>query len=87
MLNGEFVFIRAERIEGISSKTNKPYDIGKLTVSDGLESFDMDINPNLVPMLGHITKGDKVKLNVEVTPGFRGTNYQVNKVDILQTAK
>lgn len=85
MLKGNYTFIRATRNEGTSQKTNKPFDIGNLTVSDGLESFDMDIKPSLVPTLGHIQKGDKIEVDVEVTTGFRGTTYQVSQVKVLQT--
>lgn len=85
MLKGEYVYIRAVRNEGTGKESKKAYDIGKITLSDGLESVEHNIKPNLVPTLFHLSKGDKVQIEIEATSGYKSTNYEVVKVLQIQS--
>lgn len=84
---GEFNFIRATRNEGISQKNGKPFDFATLVVADQYESFDLEIQPTLVPHLININKGDKVSLDITVGKNFGKTTYLVTNVKSLALAK
>lgn len=79
MFVGEYILVKTTRNQG-TSKTGQNFDIGKITISDGLESFELDINPELIPAITYIKKGDKV--NVSLTPEntFRGVRYIITNV-------
>jgi hypothetical protein len=73
------VFIRAERNKGYSEKSKKDYDFANITLSDGLESLKMDINPELVPTLS-FKKGDNVIVTVDVSESNNRTKFVVSEV-------
>lgn len=71
MLKGEgLVFIRHEHRKGISSKTDQPYEFANVTLSDGLESFKLNLDLAIIPMFERFKKGDKITITVDVLEGF-----------------
>jgi hypothetical protein len=80
MLKGDYIYIKPNRVQGISAKNQKPYDFANLTVSDGLESFEMACKPSLATALEeneNLRKGDSIVVEVELTSGQRGLEYLV----------
>lgn len=75
------VFIRAERNKGYSEKKQKDYDFANITLSDGLESLKVDINPELVEHChSAFKKGDKVAITVDITEMNSRTVFVVTEV-------
>lgn len=76
------IYIRHERNKGIS-KTDKEYDFANLTLSDGLESFKVSIEPYLceTPLLQNLKKGDKVSVSLEAFENFGKTVFSVTQID------
>lgn len=84
---GTYQFVKMNRNEGISAK-GKPFDIGKIVLSDGLESVEHDIQPNLVPALEpYLKKKDMVEVILEATTDYRGVSYIVTDVKVLSPVK
>lgn len=80
--NAVFKFIRAERSRGTSFKKDKengiPYDFGTIRVSDQHDSFNIDVDPELVDQLNsQFKKGDFIEVTYEVGERFRNTTYTV----------
>lgn len=72
-------YIRHERNAGVSSKSGKPYDFCNITLSDGLESFVMDMEHHLneSPDLLDLNKGDLINLKIDVYESFNRTQFKV----------
>lgn len=84
MLKGDnLIFIRAERVNGVKAETGREYDFGFITVSDGLESVKMSIEPSLVETQGikSLKKGDKIKITVDVVERSNRLNFVVSNVE------
>lgn len=82
MLKGtSLIYIRHERNRGVS-KTDKQYDFATATLSDGLESFKMDLLPALteMPIFQALKKGDKINIDVEVFENFGKSQYMITQV-------
>jgi len=80
MLKGEkLVFIRHEHRKGISQKNEMPYEFANVTLSDGLESFKINLDLAIVPIVERFKKGDAVNIVVDVLEGFN------NRSDFLIT--
>lgn len=87
MLAGEYTFIRHEHNQGFSEKSKKDYDFASVTLSDGIESFDMDLEQKVIPSLAGLSKGDKVQILVEPGIRFKRTVFkvvEVSPVKVLQ---
>lgn len=85
MLEGKnLIFIRHERNTGVGKESNKPYDFANLTLSDGLESFKMPIEPHLTEskLMHDLKKGDKVTITVDVFENFNRTQFIVSAVQL-----
>lgn len=81
MLKGEKLnFIRCEHRKGVSNNTGKEYEIANVTLSDGLESFTMDIEPGRIPTAKSFSKGDLVNIEVDVINGFNRTRFVVTNI-------
>lgn len=83
MLTGVFTYIRAERNQGISKpeKGSKPYDFCNVTLSDGIESFQLDLEPNAyLTSIEGLKKGDKVDIEVEVGERFKNASFTVTSI-------
>lgn len=81
MLQGKNLnFIRAEKNEGVSKNSGLPYCFANLTVSDGMESFKLDLNPEIVPLMAAFKKGDKVNIVVDVRENFNRNQFLVTDV-------
>lgn len=88
MLQGKNLnFIRAEKIEGTSAKSGLPYCFANLTVSDDMESFKLDLNPDLVPLLAGYNKGDKINIVVDVRENFNRNQFIVTNVQAATAVK
>lgn len=84
MLQGKnLVYIRADKNEGVSTKSGLPYCFANLTLSDGLESFKLDLNPDIVPLLTTFKKGDKVNIVVDVREVFNRNQFMVTDVQAV----
>lgn len=84
MLKGEnLTYIRHEKIEGIA-KSGQPYCFARLTLSDGLESFKMDVNPELDNHLSTFRRGDKVDITVVIGESFNKTTFNVSAVELTK---
>lgn len=82
MLRGKFMFIRHEHNVGVSSveKGSKPYDFASITLSDGVESFDCDLEQSVIPSLAGLRKGDEINISVEPSIRFKKTIFKVVQV-------
>lgn len=88
-VTGVFQFIRAERNQGVSKpeKGSKPYDFATMRVTDGLDSFNLDIKPDLEQTLNQqVSKGDFIEVRFEVGERFKNTTYIVDSFKKLQQA-
>lgn len=86
---GVFQFIRAERNTGVSKpeKGSKPYDFATVRVTDGIDSFNLDIKPELEERLNQeFSKGDFVELRFEVGERFKNTTYIVDSFKKVHAA-
>lgn len=83
MLKGEkLIYIKHERNKGVSKKSGNEYDIATITLSDGLQSFKIDVQPFLTetPELQNLRKGDKVNVVVDVEERFNNDVFVVVQV-------
>lgn len=80
MLSGKFTFIRHEHNQGFSEKSKKDYDFASITLSDGIESFDIDLEQAVIPSLAGLKKGDEVNIQVEIGIRFKRTAFKVVNV-------
>lgn len=90
MLRGKFTFIRHEHNQGVSTKTNKPYDFATISLSDGIESFKLDLAQSVIPTLAGLRKGDEVNIEVEIGESFNQTAFKcinVSPAKVLTTEK
>lgn len=84
MLTGKNLnFIRAEKVEGVSNKSGLPYCFAHLTVSDGMESFKLDLDPNIVHLVSGFNKGEKVNIFVDVRENFNKNQFLVTDVQAI----
>lgn len=75
------VFIRAERNRGYSEKSKKDYDFANITLSDGLESLKVDIEPELAERCqGAFKKGDNVVITVDISEMNNRARFVVTDV-------
>lgn len=82
-----FQFIRAERNQGTSKpeKGSKPYDFATVRVTDGLDSFNLDLKPELKEQLEQqFSKGDFIEVRFEVGERFKNTTFIVDQVKKAQ---
>ena len=84
MLKGTYTYIRAERNQGTSKpeKGSKPYDFCNVTLSDDIESFqiDLDTNTYLNSINEGLKKGDKIDIEVEVGTRFKNTSFTITSL-------
>ena len=84
---GIYKFVKMSRNTGTNAKGNA-YDIGKIVLSDGLESVEHDIQPNLVPALEpYLKRNDLITVTIEPSTSFRGTAYLITDVKLPVQAK
>lgn len=89
MLEGKnLTFIRADRMQG-TGKNGRPYDFANVTLSDGLESFKIDIKPEMTerPEVYNLKKGDKVDIKVDIYENFNRTAFIVSDIKYVTNAK
>lgn len=79
----EYVFIEAQEISGISKKTEKPYEINKIIFADPMtyENHKLDFKKGL--NLSFLSKGEKVTLITEFSPGFNGSDSRTIVTDVI----
>lgn len=85
MLQGKkLTYIRHARNKGIGAKSGQPYDFANIILSDGLESFKLDMKPELAEtrLLQDIKKGAVVNIDVDVYENFDKTAYIVSEVSL-----
>lgn len=90
MLKGEnLTYIRHDRMQGIGTKSGKPYDFANVTLSDGLESFKLDVRPEMTEssQVQNLRKGDKVNIKVDVYENFNKTAFMVSDIKAVIVAK
>lgn len=83
MLQGKkLTYIRHVRNKGIGQKSQQPYDFANIILSDGLESFKLDMKPELseTRLLLDIKKGTLVNVEVDVYENFDKTAFIVSDV-------
>lgn len=86
MLKGKnLTYIRHEKIEGTSQKTGLPYCFASVTLSDGLESFKLDMKPELANQINGLRKGDNVEITVDIGESFNRTTFLVSAVDLAKS--
>lgn len=62
----EIIFVKSNRVKGVSQKNQKEYDFGQLTVSDGLESMQLPCEPVLAEKASNqFKRGDKILITVD----------------------
>lgn len=78
----QLTFVRSQRIRGVSKKTGNDYDIATVTISDGLESIKLSVDPVLFESesFANLRKGDKVTVVIDAQEGFNGVNFVVISV-------
>lgn len=77
------IYVRKDERQGISQKTNNPYHMRQVILSDGIESFTLDFSENCI-FSPNLMRGDSV--NVEVIIQQQGTRTQTI-VTTVQQAK
>lgn len=80
MLKGEnLTYIRHDRMRGVGNKSGQPYDFANITFSDGLESFKVDVRPEITEssFVQSLRKGDKVNIHVDIYENFNKTAFIV----------
>lgn len=84
MFIGEkLVFIRHQHRAGISAKTNKEYEFANVTLSDGLESFTLDVDLSVVKKFEDFRRGDKVVVTLDAVEGFgNNISFVVSNIDL-----
>lgn len=78
----QLTFVRSERIKGVSKKTGNDYDIANVTISDGLESIKLSVEPILFESesFANLRKGDKVTVVIDAKERFNNINFVVISV-------
>lgn len=81
----QLTFVRSERIKGVSKKTGNDYDIANVTISDGLESIKLPVEPILFESesFANLRKGDKVTVVIDAKERFNNINFVVISVTPL----
>lgn len=85
MLQGKkLTYIRHARNKGVGTKSGNPYDFANIILSDGLESFKLDMKPELAEtrLLQDIKKGTVVNIEVDVFENFDKTAFIVSDVNL-----
>lgn len=81
MLQGKNLnFIRAEKNEGVGRESGLPYCFCNLTLSDGMESFKLDMKPEIFANMSNFKKGDTVNIEIDVVEKFKRTQFIVTNV-------
>lgn len=78
----QLTFVRSERIKGVSKRTGNDYDIANVTISDGLESIKLSVEPILFESesFANLRKGDKVTVVIDAKERFNNINFVVISV-------
>lgn len=75
MLEGKnLYFVKFEHREGTSAK-GVDYEFSNITLSDGLESFQLPLDINLVKQAEQLNRKDKINIVVDLQIGF---NNRIN---------
>lgn len=84
--NNKLTFVRSERIQGVSQKNGKDYDIGTITISDGLESIKLPLDTKLfnVEHFLNLRKGDNVTVVIDAEEQYNRVNFVVISVTIAK---
>jgi len=85
MLKGnDLTYIRHERNQGVGKNSGLPYDFASMVLSDGLESFKMDIKPDLTTRsdVQNLRKGDKLTVLVDVYENFNRTAFIISDIKL-----
>lgn len=79
MLKGEgLIYVRHEHRKGVS-KDGNDYEFANVTLSDGLESFTLNIDFSILPMFDQFRKGEAIDITVDVDIGYN------NRISLLIT--
>lgn len=83
----QLTFVRSERIKGVSQKTGKDYDLAFVTISDGLESLKLPLEPSLTDSdsFKQLRKGDGVTVVIDLVDQFNRINFVV--ISVVATIK
>lgn len=83
MDNKQFVFLKSQEINGISAKTDKPYSLRKISFADPttFENHQLDYKEGL--MFTHLSKGEMVKLKLDLEQGFGGRDSRAIVTDVV----
>lgn len=75
----KITFVKSNRVSGVSNKTNKEYDFGQITVSDGLESMTLPCNPTVAESaMTKFTRGEKVIIVIDAKlDNFDNVRFEV----------
>lgn len=79
-LRGNYIFIRHEHNVGVGKESGKAYDFATISLSDGVESFDADLDQQVIPQLAGLRKGDSVNIEIEPQIRFKKTVFKVVQV-------
>lgn len=84
MFEGVYTFLRAQRNSGVAAKTGKDYDFSTITISDGLESVQLETTPEVVEKSNSLKRGDKILVALLVYKNnFDRVAYEVNDVQLM----
>jgi hypothetical protein len=90
----QWQFIKANRQKGIGKTSKEPYDFANVTVSDGLESFEIPMFPPLATSINegliNIKKADDVQFKLALESSHRGLEWvvqEVLKVEVKELVK
>lgn len=75
----KITYVKSNRVSGVSKKTQKDYDFGQLTVSDGLESMTLPCNPTVAESaVNKFTRGEKVVITIDAKlDNFDNVRFEV----------
>lgn len=78
----QLTFVRSERIKGTSKKTGNDYDLANVTISDGLESLKLPLEPSLCENenFQNLRKGDAVTVVIDLVERFNRVDFVVISV-------
>lgn len=81
----KLTFVRSERLQGTSAKNGKDYDIGTVTISDGLESIKLNVDTALFHSENflNLRKGDNVTVVIDAQEQFNRVNFVVISVTAI----
>ena len=84
MFVGEkLVYIRHQHMSGISNKNQQPYEFANVTLSDGLESFDLNIELTKVSLFTNLKRGDSVIVTLDIGDSFGNRiNFVVSDIKL-----